>query len=120
MKLTLLCALHFFAVLTLTACQQTMVNTGGNQWDFDHQLAFQQRQGADNHYHIKVLRNYNTNFSQLAMFLLRQSYRVCGRYGFNLKIQAGIEEFLDNQVAPNLIQGALVAELICPVGKVNS
>ncbi|GLX77769.1 hypothetical protein tinsulaeT_11090 [Thalassotalea insulae] len=83
-------------------------------YDFDHKVHYKQKRLAPGHYQIEALQKEKTRFSQLATFLLRHAYKLCGSYDFELKILSGVEQFDDRQMSPNYIQPSLSANLVCP------
>ena len=105
------------SVLMSCASQAPEQNEGVLEWDFDHRLQFKNTQIDDRRYHLDIIRMGETTFTQLSVFLLRKSYRLCGEYGYQIKMLSGIEGFLDKKSIPNYIQGNLVAEINC--GKQN-
>lgn len=102
---------------TLTACTNLPVLNSGNEWDFDHELQYKQTKLTSTTYQIEVVANKNTRFEHLSAFLLRQSYRICGQYGYKLEMIKGIESFDHNKASPNLIVSNLTANLECPIAQ---
>ena len=85
-----------------------------SDWDFDHQVQFQQIKLSKNTYSIKVISNDKTHFNQLSTFLIRHSYKICGQYDFELTVLSGIEGIDDRKISPSYIQPSLSANLVCP------
>jgi len=106
----------FFSIV-LSACtnlDNDKVNDSTNsQWDFDHHIQFIQTKLADNHYQLEIIPNNKVNFSRLATFLLRKSYRLCAGYHYQLEMVQGIEGFDDKRAMPNYIFPALIAKVEC-------
>ena len=89
-------------------------STGGSQWDFDHQVQYKQRQIAANSYQLEVISGHRVKFERLSAFLLRQSYLICGQYGYKLEVLKGVESYDHKKGSPNLILSNLIAKLKCP------
>ncbi len=87
---------------------------GASQWDFDHQLQYKKTELADGSYHIKVIAKYDTEFSKLAMFIMRKSLRLCGSYGFKIEVLEGVERFDQKLSFPNMLMPSLAANIECP------
>ncbi|GHE91671.1 hypothetical protein [Thalassotalea profundi] len=103
-----------FVVLT-ASCAQLTNQENLSEWDFDHQVRFQQNQLTENSYAITVLRHNDTHFAQLATFLLRHAYNLCQGYDYSLKIIDGVETFDDKKARPNWIPPSLSAKVECAV-----
>lgn len=116
LKVTQILSILFFC-FTLTACSildtKINVNDGHAQWDFDHNVQFRQTALAVDHYRIEVAATKKVKFERLATFLLRQSYSLCGHYGYTLEVLQGVEEFDDRFAAPNRILPSLIATVNC-------
>ena len=82
-------------------------------WDFDHKLQYRQKSLANNKYRLEVLKTNKVDFNRMATFLIRQSYEVCGSYGYTLKMNSGIELFTDQMAMPNRVRKSLIAEVQC-------
>lgn len=105
----------FFIIPLFLICSCT--NRGdenAKSWDFDHGVQYRQKEINKGEYQLTVISNDNVRFNRLATFLLRQSYKVCGQYGFTLKVLSGIEDIDDRKVSPSHIQPSLSANLTCP------
>jgi hypothetical protein len=100
-------------VVVLSSCSTVKSKNGESQWDFDHNIQFKKTKLADNRYHLEIIRQKNTSFSLLSTFLLRESYDICGGYGFNIEVLSGIEDFDGRRAMPNAIFGSLIANLDC-------
>ncbi len=85
-----------------------------SNYDFNHKVHYKQKRIAPGQFQLELLTKEKTRFSQLATFLLRHAYNLCGGHEFELKILNGIEQFDDRNVSPNYIQPSLSAELVCP------
>jgi hypothetical protein len=85
------------------------------EWDFDHQVQFEQKKFAEGLYQIKVISHSNTHFSRLATFLLRHSYKLCQRYDYQLTIIDGVETVDEKIARPNWISPSLIAHINCGV-----
>ena len=101
------------AVALLSACASSNNANNNSQWDFDHNLQFRETKLTDNKYHLEIIPKNDTYFSQLATFLMRRSYQICGQYGYTLEVLQGIEGFNDREGLPNLIQSSLHANVEC-------
>ncbi len=101
------------AVLLLTACTSLNKADNNSQWDFDHELQFKEIKLADNKYHLEIIPKNDTHFGQLATFLMRRSYQLCGQYGYTLEILKGVEGFNDRVGLPHLIPSSLAANIEC-------
>jgi hypothetical protein len=103
--------------LTLSACSvldtKTSFNGGAAQWDFDHSVQFRQTKSSPNHYQLEIIPNNKVNFERLAVFLLRESYKICGNYHYKIEVVQGVEGFDDKRVMPNYITPSLIAKLEC-------
>ncbi|MFT5759302.1 MAG: hypothetical protein ACI9LM_004059 [Alteromonadaceae bacterium] len=102
-----------FSVLLLSSCTTLNRADNNSRWDFDHDLQFKETKLADNKYHLEIIPKNKTYFSQLATFLMRHSYQLCGQYGYNLEILDGVEGFNDRAGLPHLIQSSLSANVEC-------
>jgi hypothetical protein len=100
--------------VALSACSNIDRENGAPQWDFDHKLQFEQTKLSENKYHLRVSPKSDIHFDQLATFMMRQSYKVCGTYGFTIKVLKGIEKFEDRRSLPNLMMPSLSANIECP------
>ena len=100
--------------LALSACSNIDIENGAPQWDFDHHIKFEQTKLSEHKYHLRVSPKLDTHFDKLAAFMMRQSYKICGTYGFTLEVLKGIERFDDRQSFPNLIMPSLSANIECP------
>lgn len=102
---------------TIISC--TNVDTSKNKegsttyWDFDHNIQFTQTKLADKYFQLEVIPNNKAKFHQLATFLLRKSYRLCGGYHYKIEIIQGIEGFDDKRAMPNYIFPSLIAKVKC-------
>lgn len=113
MKITFLLCFIFIA-----GCAQITNNEGfaeGKSWDFDHQVQFDQHQTADNTYFIRVRSTERTRFDSLATFLVRQSFNICGSYGFKIEVLDGVETYNDEKYITSYITSSLEANVECPV-----
>lgn len=100
--------------VALSACSNIETAKGHSQWDFDHNIQFQQTKTSENKYYLQVIPKSDTHFSKLATFMMRRSYEICGTYGFTIEVLKGIEKFTDRQSFPNLIMASLSANIECP------
>ncbi len=103
-----------FMLFLLSACAQAPIKNGQAQWDFDHHLQFKQTKLADNRFHLVVVANNKTHFSQLATFLMRRSLELCQSYGFKMEVLAGVETFNHKLESVNLLMPSLAANIECP------
>jgi hypothetical protein len=101
------------AALFLTACTSSNKVNNNSQWDFDHNLQYKETQLAEDKYLLEIIPKNDTYFSQLATFLVRRSYQLCGQYGYTLEVLKGVEGFNDRAGLPNLIQSSLSANVEC-------
>ena len=76
--------LVFFTCLVITSCSTNNSDNGEAQWDFDHNVRFQQTKIDEQNYRIVVIPNVKTRFNKLATFLLRRSMDICQSYGFKI------------------------------------
>ena len=108
--------LYFLMLLgvLLSGCSNIEQQNGTSQWDFDHNVQFKQTELSENKYHLQVWSKSDTHFSQLATFMMRRSYEICGTYGFTIEVLKGIERFTERQSIPNLIMPSLSANIKCP------
>lgn len=99
----------------LTACSSHIPTpNGASQWDFDHDIQFKQTDLKNGKVHLQVIAKQNTEFSELAAFLIRQSLRICNSYGFKIEVLGGVEGFDDKLSFPNMIMPSLSANIECP------
>jgi hypothetical protein len=98
-----------------SACSNIDTKNGAAQWDFDHNIQFEQTKLSENKYHLQVNPKSDTHFDKLATFMMRKSYEICGTYGFTIEVLKGIEKFDDRQSFPNLIMPSLSANIECPI-----
>jgi len=103
--------------ITLTACAnlntKEIYNNGKAQWDFDHHVQFIQTQLKKNSFHLEIIPNNKVKFKQLATFLLRKSFSLCGSYHYKLELIQGIESYDDKRAMPNYIFPSLMAIVEC-------
>jgi hypothetical protein len=109
--------MRIFFIITsfilLSSCASLNKADNNSQWDFDHELQFKETQLADNRYHLEIIPKQDTYFSQLATFLMRRSYQICGQHGYTLEVLKGVEGFNDRVGLPHLIQSSLSANVKC-------
>jgi hypothetical protein len=98
----------------LSACSNIDTENGAPQWDFDHNIQFEQTKLSENKYHLQVNPKSDTHFGELATFMMRQSYEICGSYGYTIEVLRGVERFDDRKFSPNLIMPSLSANIECP------
>ena len=98
--------------LQITSC--TTNRDESNNWDFDHNLKFDQKQLSANVYQVVIHRKKGTRFPQLSAFLMRHALNLCQSYGYKLEIIEGVEDFNDKYVAKSYIQPSLQAKIECP------
>jgi len=98
----------------LSACANAPLKNGQAQWDFDHHLQFKQTKISEHKYHLEVVANSKTHFSQLATFLMRRSLDLCQSYGFKMEVLAGVETFNHKLESPNMLMPSLAANIECP------
>lgn len=115
MKNIMISIVFFSLFNSIAACTTLTNDTSQNiiQWDFDHHLQFIQNQLNNRTFQLEVIRNNKTNFEQLAAFLLRKSYSLCGGYQYKLEMIQGIEGFDDKRAMPNYIPRSLIAKVEC-------
>ena len=102
-------------VFLLSACSSTTEGkkSGELEWDFDHKVQFKRTKLESNRYHLEVIRYSDTAFRRMATLLVRESYEICGRYGFKIEVLEGVELVDDRKATPNRIFGALKANIEC-------
>ena len=100
--------------VSLSACSNIDTEKVASRWDFDHDIQFKQTKLSENKYHLTVIPNSDTHFGELATFMMRQSYKICGTYGYTIEVLTGIEKFDDRKYSPNLIMPSLSANIECP------
>ncbi|GAA5139992.1 hypothetical protein [Thalassotalea piscium] len=103
----------FVLGLSLIGCAQFKNTQDVSEWDFDHQVRFEQTKLNDTSYSIKVLRHNDTHFAQLATFIVRHAYQLCQGYGYSIEILDGVETYDDKQARPNWIPPSLSANVEC-------
>lgn len=101
-----------FTAITVSFSAQARED--GTSYDFDHKVHYKQQRISEGKYAIELLTKEKTRFPQLATFLIRHAYTLCGSYGFTLQINNGVEKFDDRRISPNYIQPSLSANLECP------
>jgi len=104
----------FIVFLCLSSCAQLAPQNGLPQWDFDHNIQFNQTQLTDTRYHISVRATDKTQFSTLATFLMRHSLTLCKSYGFKIEVLAGVESYNHQLESPNMLMKSLSANIECP------
>jgi len=92
----------------------TQINQTRSDFDFDHQVQFKQQLSDEGIYHVKVISTSKTSFEQLASFIFRHAYKLCGSYGFTMEVINGVEGFDDKRISPSYIQPSLSIKLNCP------
>lgn len=100
-------------LVTVVGCSSFSLKSKDVNWDFDHGVKFSQMQVTADTYKLIVMSNNKTHFSRLSTFLLRQSYKICGHYGFTLEMLSGIEMIDERRISPSYIQPNLTANLSC-------
>ena len=115
MKRIILAVLLFIVFNQITGCSNAkgIERTQGIQWDFDHRVQFIQTQLANDNFQLEIIPNNKVGFGQLAKFLLRKSYSLCGHYHYKLEMIQGIENFDDKRAMPNYIFPSLMAKVEC-------
>jgi hypothetical protein len=105
----------FFLVIFLSSCSNTTTEerNGQLEWDFDHKVQFKTTKLENNKYHLEVIRYSKTAFRRMATLMVRESYEICGQYGFKIEVLEGIELVDDRKAMPNRIFGALKANIEC-------
>jgi len=111
-SLAILC---FLLLAACTGSNQIVLGQAQTEWDFDHQLQYKKTQLSVNIYQLEIVSNHKANFERLSAFLLRQSYLICGGYGYKLELLRGVERFDHLRESPNLIIPNLTAKLQCPI-----
>jgi len=109
-----LTVIGFTLLIGCAAPSPMVVGQVQSDWDFDHELQFKTTKFADNYYQLEVIANNKNGFQRLSAFLLRQSYSICGTYGYKLELITGVESFDYPRASPNLIRSNLTAKLECP------
>ncbi len=109
----LLCTILFFTISSCASLQKSIGSNSTTLWDFDHNVQFKQTKLSDRHYTLEVIPNNKVDFEQLATFLLRKSYRLCGGYHYKIEMIQGIEGFDDKRAMPNYIFPSLIAKIEC-------
>jgi len=110
-----LVTLYFFSLVACTGSSQVLLGQTKTKWDFDHQVSFKRTQFDETYYQLEVTSNNKGNFERLSAFLLRQSYLICGQYGYKLELIKGVESFDFPRASPNLIMPNLTAKLQCAI-----
>lgn len=106
------------AIIMLTACASNEKTPNSiSQWDFNHSVQFKQTDLTGGKYHIKVISKPDTQFSQLATFIMRRSLYLCKSYGYKIEVLDGIEGFYDKLSFPNLITSSLSVNIECTTPK---
>ncbi|MCJ8320914.1 MAG: hypothetical protein MJK12_14845 [Colwellia sp.] len=113
MRIFSLAILCVFLSACSTVKTESNTDNGDSRWDFDHNVQFKQTKLSENNYHLQVIPESNTHFSNLTTFMMRRSYQICGAYGFKIEVLNGIEKFTDKQSSPNLIVSSLSANIEC-------
>tara|TARA_R110002167_G_scaffold8869_2_gene40720 strand:- start:19479 stop:19826 length:348 start_codon:yes stop_codon:yes gene_type:complete len=115
MKKTTSIILFFIVLNSLIACSGLTDNKTQStpQWDFDHQVQFIQTQLNKNNFQLEIIPNNKVKFTQLATFLLRKSYSLCGGYHYKIEMIQGIENYDDKRAMPNYIASSLIAKIAC-------
>lgn len=111
------CLVLFIGLLLLSGCANSNLSDFNHEksyWDFDHELQYKKIKLDNFNYRIEVIPNNKVGFARLSAFLLRQSYKICGGYGFKLELIKGIKGFDYPRASPNLILPNLTAKLECP------
>jgi len=101
------------SVIVISACSSTDKKVDHSQWDFDHHVRFEQTVISDNSYQVIVLRNNDTHFAQMSMFILRHAKTICSGSSYQLEVLQGVEDFDDKRVAQSYIQPSLIANITC-------
>ena len=96
-----------------SACSNIETESGAPQWDFDHNIQFEQTKLSENKYHLQVNPKSDTHFAELATFMMRQSYKICGTYDYTIEVLTGVERIDDRKFAPNLMMHSLSANIEC-------
>lgn len=113
---TLKAILCLLFLSSLIACSTFVENnTGEPQWDFDHQLQFNQTQLLENTYHLEITPNDRARFSTISTFIIRRGFKLCRTYGFKIEVLKGVEGFDDKRSHPNMITERFAANIECPI-----
>lgn len=117
MKKIILFFILFTAINNIASCSNVntkkIEHSDGIQWDFDHQVQFIQTILKERYYQLEIIPNTKVGFGQLAKFLLRKSYSLCGSYHYKIEMVQGIEGFDDKRAMPNYIFPSLIAKVEC-------
>ena len=117
MKKVILSLILLIIFSNITGCAnlnaKNSERTDGIQWDFDHRVQFVQTQLENNKYQLKVIPNSRVGFGQLAKFLLRKAYSLCGSYHYKIEMLQGIQGVDDKKFMPNYIAPSLMANVEC-------
>jgi hypothetical protein len=110
--------LFLYSILfsTISGCTSLQKSIGSDRatlWDFDHNVQFKKTKLSDRHFTLEVIPNNKVGFEQLATFLLRKSYSLCGGYHYKIEMIQGIEGFDDKRAMPNYIFPSLIAKIEC-------
>lgn len=101
------------SAFVLSACSSTEKKIDHSQWDFDHHVRFEQKVISNNSYQVTVLRNNDTHFAQMSMFILRHAKTICSGKAYQLEIIQGVEDFDDRRVAKSYILPSMIANITC-------
>jgi hypothetical protein len=104
-------------LLSIVCLQITSCNSNRDisaNWDFDHNLKFEQKILPEKMYKVTIHRKKGTRFPQISAFLIRHAYSLCQSYGYKIEILSGVEGFNDKIVAKSYIQPSLQAKIECP------
>ena len=107
-------AAFFSTIISCSSAEKAIHNNGRTtSWDFDHNIQFKQTELAYKQFKLEVIPNNRVEFEQLATFLLRHSYSLCGGYHYKIEMLQGIEGFDDKRTMPNYIFPSLIAKIEC-------
>lgn len=109
----LLSTILFSTISSCTSLQKSISSDSATLWDFDHNVQFKKTKLSDRHFALEVIPNNKVGFEQLATFLLRKSYSLCGGYHYKIEMIQGIEGFDDKRAMPNYIFPSLIAKIEC-------
>ncbi len=99
--------------LLILGCSYSPQKHQTHSWDFDHHVQFKQLRLKDGRYHLLIIANNKTAFSQLSSFTFRQAYKLCGQYGFKIEVLDGVEQVDSRRVSPSYIEPSLSVNISC-------
>ena len=115
MKIKWINLLSISMLFFLCACEHTPTPLGKPEknFDFDHQVHYEQTKYGDTHYFLKIRSDDYAHFTKQSVFLLRHSEQLCQGMTPQLTLKKGVQNFEKLPTYPRAYQPDLQVEVQC-------